>query len=80
MQTRVQKWGNHLALRIPRRLAVESRMTEGTLVEVSVRDGELVVAPVADTKYTLNEPLAGVTDENRHGEIDFGRPVGKERL
>ncbi len=80
MQTKVQKWGNSLALRIPKSCALDSHMVEGTVVEVSVRGGELVVVPVVEREYTLEELLAGVTDENRHADVDFGPPVGKELL
>ncbi len=78
MQTKVRKWGNSLALRIPRSCALDSHMEEGTLVEVTVRDGELLVVRVVDKEYTLEELVAGITPENRHEEIDFGPPVGKE--
>lgn len=33
----------------------------------------------SEPDLTVQELLAGVTDENRHAEIDFGRPVGKEK-
>jgi antitoxin component of MazEF toxin-antitoxin module len=29
--------------------------------------------------FTMQELLAGITKENRHAEVDFGRPVGKEK-
>ena len=78
MKVQVQKWGNSLALRIPKSFAVESSIEQGTLVDVSVVEGKLVVAPVADRKYTLEELLEGVTKRNIHGEIDTGASVGKE--
>jgi len=77
MKTKVRKWGNSLALRIPKGLAIESHMAEGTVVDVSVRAGELVVAVVRH-EYTLAELVAGITDENRHEEVDFGASVGNE--
>lgn len=78
MKVRVQKWGNSLALRIPKTLAVQSRIEQGTLVDVRVVGGKLVVAPVTDQKHTLKELLDGVTKRNIHGEIDTGPPVGNE--
>jgi antitoxin MazE len=47
-------------------------------VDVSVVEGKLVVAPIADREYTLEELLAAVTKRNIHGEIDTGPSVGKE--
>lgn len=70
MKVQVQKWGRSLALRIPKSFAVEFSIEPGTLVELSVVEGKLLVAPVTDKKYTLKELLDGVTKRNIHGEID----------
>ena len=78
MKVQVQKWGNSLALRIPKSFAVQSRIEQGTVVDVSVSRGKLVVAPVADRKYTLEKLLDGVTTKNIHSEVDTGPSVGKE--
>ena len=80
MKTKVQKWGNSLALRIPKSFAIESRMSEGAVVDVSIRNGELVVVTVAEPQYTLEGLLSGVTKRNRHAEVDFGPPLGREAL
>jgi len=77
MKAQVQKWGNSLALRIPRSFAKESKIEEGSTVEVSLDRGRIVVAPVTD-EYILEELLAKVTKENLHGEIKSSGPVGKE--
>ena len=78
MKTRIQKWGNSLALRIPKSFAHETQLSQDTLVEVSLEDGKIVVAPVAPPRVTLEALLAAVTDENRHGEADTGPAVGSE--
>jgi antitoxin MazE len=78
MQTRVQRWGNSLALRIPKSFAEETQIGENSLVEVSLEDGRLIVAPARPAKPTLGELLAQVTDENLHSEVDTGAPVGAE--
>jgi antitoxin MazE len=78
MRSQIQKWGNSLALRIPKAFAVEAGLEEETPVELSLIDGKLVIAPVEEAPYSLDELLAGITDENRHGEGDFGPAVGKE--
>ena len=78
MKTRVQKWGNSLALRIPKAFADKARLTEGTPVELLLVDGQLVIRPLAKEPPTLDELLQGVTDQNLHGEWDTGPPAGRE--
>ena len=78
MRTKVQKWGNSLALRIPKSFAREVTVAEGSTVDLSVADGRLVVEPVPKKRYDLQELLSQVTDENRHEEVLTGEPRGKE--
>jgi antitoxin MazE len=78
MQTKVQKWGNSLALRIPKPLALDARLSQGAAVELSLHDGKLVIEPSLAPKYRLDELLARVTKKNRHTEVDTGRPTGRE--
>ena len=78
MRVAVQKWGNSLALRIPKAVAEESRIRQGSVVDLRLRKGELVVKPLVKPEYTLDELLAAVTDENLHGEVDTGVPKGRE--
>ncbi len=74
---RVTRWGNSLAVRIPKALAEQTRIQEGSEVELSVTEGVLTVRPRARA-YRLEELLAEVTPENRHDEVDWGEPQGKE--
>lgn len=78
MRTRIQKWGNSLALRIPKTFAQEANLKENSQVEVSLNEGKVVVSPVSKSKLTLEKLLAGVTPENIHPEVDTGSPTGKE--
>ena len=78
MITRVQKWGNSLALRIPKPLAIEIGLDRNSPVEVSLVDGHLVIAPVVEPVLTLEHLLAQVTEDNLHGEIESGPAVGRE--
>ncbi len=78
MQARVQKWGNSLALRIPKHLADEVGLRENSAVELSLRDNELVIAQVVKTGFSLADLLAQVTDANLHREVDTGPAVGGE--
>jgi len=78
MKTRVQKWGNSLALRIPKSFAAEVGLEKEAPVEVSLADGKLVITPVTKPKATLKQLLAKVTQENLHREVDTGSAVGNE--
>jgi len=78
MRTRIQKWGNSLALRIPKYFATEVGLQRETSVEVSLADGKLVITPVAKPNLTLKQLLAKVTKENLHHEIDTGPATGNE--
>jgi antitoxin MazE len=68
MHTKVQKWGNSLALRIPKAFAVDARLENDSLVEISISEGLIIVKPVLTPEWTLEELLAGVNNENIHGE------------
>ena len=78
MKTRVQKWGNSLALRIPKSFATEVGLQRETSVEVSLADGKLVITPIAKPRLSLKQLLAKVTKENLHHEVDTGYAVGNE--
>ncbi len=78
MKVQIQKWGNSLALRIPKSFAIESKIEQGSTVEVSLESGKIIVFPVAEPEFPLDELLASVTVENLHGEIDTGASVGRE--
>lgn len=78
MKLRIQKWGNSLALRIPKSFAAETKIEQNTEVDLIVTDGKLVVSPVIVPAWTLEGLLAGISPENLHGEIDDGPSVGSE--
>ena len=78
MRTRIQKWGNSLALRIPKSFATEVGLQRETSIELSLADGKLVITPVANPKPTLKQLLAKVTKENLHHEVNTGHTVGNE--
>ena len=75
MKGKIQKWGNSLALRIPRHVAERAGLYEGAEVEVEGQgDSVLVKRP----KPTLKELVAKITPESLHEETDWGTSVGKE--
>ncbi len=78
MKVRIQKWGNSLALRIPKALAEEVHIQKNTQVEISLVDGYMVVKPVKPPKWTLEVLLDGITEDNLHLEVETGPSIGKE--
>ena len=78
MKTKVQKWGNSLALRIPKSFADEVGLQKETSVDVSLNDGQLVITPVIKPKPTLKQLLSKITSENQHHEVDTGTGMGNE--
>lgn len=78
MRTRMQRWGNSLALRVPKPFADEPHLRQEALVDLSLIDGRLVVSPVIEPEVTLAGMLGGVTTDNVHHEVDAGRAIGNE--
>jgi antitoxin MazE len=78
MRVRVQKWGNSLALRIPKSFATETALETGTEVDLTVEDGRLVITPLVSVPYSLDDLLAGISTSNLHGEQHTGPGVGAE--
>lgn len=77
MQLAIAKWGNSLAIRLPRHVLEEAKLTEGSPVDLIVRDGQVVVTPVRK-KIKLDDLLAQMTAENVHNEVDWGEQQGDE--
>jgi antitoxin MazE len=82
MIAKVQKWGNSLALRLPKALADEAGIREGAKVELArTPEGVLVKAKrKPKPRYRLSDLLAGITPDNVHPETDWGPFLGKEVL
>jgi antitoxin MazE len=80
MKTTAQKWGNSLAIRVPKRVAEEAGLREKDSVDIEVREGTLVVRPHLRRVYRLEDLLKRITPKNIHHELDFGGPVGREAL
>ncbi len=78
MLTKVQKWGNSLALRIPRAFALDAQLENDSFVEITMVEGQIIITPVAAPSWTLEELLSGVSKSNIHHEIDTGSATGNE--
>lgn len=81
MTTKIQKWGNSLAMRLPKELANSFNLKAGSEV-IFITDGNgFSIQPhikVKIPKYTLEDMVKGITKKNRHKEFDWGKPMGKE--
>lgn len=78
MITKVKKWGNSLAVRIPLAVAKETQLRFGETVNMAACDGQIVIAPVRRQRYQLADLLKDITPRNLHGEVSSGAVVGKE--
>ena len=76
--TSIKKWGNSLALRIPKHVADELHIDHNTEVELQVEQGELHIKPKAVPHYSLDQLLEQITPENTHSEIETDSPLGNE--
>lgn len=78
MKASVQRWGNSLALRIPKAIALESGLADGSVVDLKLRKGVIALIPERRREHNLQELLSQVTKKNLHGEVTTGAAVGKE--
>jgi antitoxin MazE len=80
MRTVVKKWGNSASVRIPAAIMQAARLNLDEPVEVREESGRIVIEPAQRKEYDLTELVKGITRENLHDGVDFGKPVGKEAL
>jgi len=80
MKAQLKKWGNSLALRVPTGLLTELNLSENSIVDLRIENGRLIIAPMQKRKwkYSLEDLLAGINEENIHPETDWGSAVGEE--
>ncbi|MBP8939285.1 AbrB/MazE/SpoVT family DNA-binding domain-containing protein [Shinella sumterensis] len=80
MRSTVKKWGNSASVRIPAAIMEAARLGLDNSVDVREEGGRIIIEPIREPVYDLDELLAGITPENIHEEMDFGAPVGREAL
>jgi antitoxin MazE len=78
MRVQIKKWGNSLALRIPKAFAHETNLCQGTMVDIGIKESCIIVKPLIEKKFSLKSLLAGVNKANTHKEEDFGEKQGLE--
>jgi len=78
VRAKVKKWGNSAAVRIPASVMQATRLDLDEVVDVREEAGRIVIEPVRQKTYELDQLLKGITAKNQHEAIDFGPAVGKE--
>jgi antitoxin MazE len=78
MIAKTAQWGNSIGVRIPKDLAKKAGIGVDSTVEIDEVDDGIIIKPVGKREYSLKELVRRITPQNRHSEVDFGRPVGKE--
>jgi len=78
MNTSARKWGNSLAIRLPRHVADAAAIYEGSTVTVEAREGRVVLTPVREPVFRLSRMVKAIRETNRHASVDTGKPRGRE--
>ena len=80
MVTKVQKWGNSQGLRLAKRMLEDVHISVGDDVDVTIRDGTIIIAPIKRIrgKRSLQELVSRIPKDYEAGEIDWGKPTGRE--
>ena len=78
MIMKIHKWGNSLGLRIPRFLAKQAGIEEGTDIDISFEDDRIVIRRSRPVRYELREMVSLIKESNLHDEIETGEPEGGE--
>ena len=77
MRAKLSRWGNSLAVRVPSAILEDLALVEGSELTIIVRCGEMVIRP-AKPQYKLDDLLEGYPQQDRHAEVDWGTPIGRE--
>ena len=77
MKATVQKWGNSLAIRIPKNVTKETKVIEGSSINIQVENGNIILSP-SKKEYSLKELLKNITNENIHTEVSTDGRMGGE--
>ncbi len=77
-RAQLAKWGNSLAVRIPKNLAEEAKLHEGDYLVLEVEEQGVVAIKAVRRPKTLHDLIAQITPENLHNEQEWGDPVGAE--
>lgn len=79
-QATIKKWGNSPGIRFSASTMKAAALNVDDTVEITVEEGRIVIIPVRAAEYSLEGLLSGITPENVHEKVDFGKPIGKELI
>ncbi len=74
----IKKWGNSLAIRIPSSVAKDLNLSENSTIQITSDGFMATIRPKKGKKQSLQDLVSAITPDNRHQEVDWGEPVGKE--
>ena len=80
MDAVIRKWGNSLAIRLPAAVIKEAAFNLEQKLNITATRGRIVIEPSVTVEYDLDELIGGITSKNRHAEVSYGAPVGREAL
>ncbi|WP_447985450.1 AbrB/MazE/SpoVT family DNA-binding domain-containing protein [Nitrospira sp. Nam74] len=80
MESRLKKWGNSIAVRLPMSMVKKCQLSENQRIDISCHGGRIVIEPVSFSRYHFDVLVRQITAENRHDPVDFGCPLGRELL
>jgi antitoxin MazE len=78
MTTSIKKWGNSAAVRIPAAVLEATRVEIDEPVDIREEAGKIIIEPLREKRYELEDLLKGITKNNLHEAVDFGSPEGEE--
>jgi len=78
MRVQIQNWSNRLAIRIPKTIEKVMPIKDGASVDLAAVKGKLMISPIVEPEYSLEQLLAVITKENLHDAVDTGAAIGKE--
>jgi len=76
MTVAIKKWGNSLALRIPKDIAQTLHIKNNSTLELNIKDGALIIKPQNET--LLESLVSSINADNLHAEVDTGKAMGNE--
>ena len=78
MTSSIKRWGNSMAIRIPKSLVEKASIGQGTRVKIEVKQGRIILTPIRKSTYRLKDLVGAITKGNRHGAVETGSPRGRE--
>ncbi len=78
MKAKISKWGNSLAIRLPKAAVESLRAREGEAVELVIEDKALLIRPLRP-HYRLEDLVAAMKHQDQPEIIEFS-PMGEEML